>query len=79
MFTSEVTYVVLFKISYTTSVVVRMVGIDGRALAGYYSLVVVVVVVVVLFPIPKPYSLHTLRVFLSSCAAGGGGVVLDSV
>ena len=33
------------------------------------------VVVVVLFPIPKPYSLNTLRVFLSSCAGGGGGVV----
>ena len=31
------------------------------------------VVVVVLFPIPKPYSLHTLRVFLSSCAGGVGG------
>jgi len=25
------------------------------------------------FPIPKPYSLNTLRVFLSSCAGGGGG------
>ena len=29
---------VLFQISYTTSVVVRMVGIDGRALARDYSL-----------------------------------------
>jgi len=30
--------VVLFQIAYTTSVVVRMVGIDGRALARDYSL-----------------------------------------
>ena len=30
--------VVLFQIVYTTSVVVRMVGIDGRALARDYSL-----------------------------------------
>jgi hypothetical protein len=29
---------VLFQIAYTTSVVVRMVGIDGRALARDYSL-----------------------------------------
>ena len=29
---------VLFQIVYTTSVVVRMVGIDGRALARDYSL-----------------------------------------
>ena len=61
---------VLVQISYTTSVVVRMVGIDGRAIARDYSLVVVVVAP---FPIPKPYSLNTLRVFLSSCAGGGGG------